>query len=346
MEILKENGQPKAKHTSENRGIFPWQLRLFLATFFASGNISAVEIAQRFSASTPTVEAHEIDCFGGVNVNDARPGTVVSMVDQKTGKVVVNLTISQERKGSARWPAGQRSNGETSTQPNQHFLAVLARVPGLTDTPKEIPCDGSTWNIRVPETIGISGTPAVVSTPEKSPTPPTITTPRVETSPTTGTVPAVSPAQPFNLSQAIKDLANNVSAYASGIGDISKAWAPQTEKEAALKDVASLKSKIEELEKDGKTSKEELAKAKEVLENAQKESEDKSKVGLVGLGVGILGLAGAGFMWFRNRRRPEEPATPAPAEEDGSADGGAEPAAPAISADGGPADDEQVAGAH
>lgn len=389
MEILRGDRQLETNHTSNNGGIIPWQLRVSLLPFLVGAEVTALEIAQRFSDNISTVEAHEINCLGGVNVNDARPGTVVEIIDQKTGKLVVKIPVDATRRGSARWPVGQKSNGETGSQLNQHVLSVSARVPGLSDALRDMPCDGKLWGITVPETTGTNGKPVVVPTPEKSPTPsqtpakaatpapektatvapatatpratetpvPTVgagATPRVETSPTTGTTPAVSPAQPFNLPQAIKDLANNVSAYAGGIGDISKAWAPQTEKEAAVKEVASLKSKVDELEKDGKTSKEELAKAKEALERAQKESEDKSKLGLAGLGVGILGLIAAGgiglFAWAKGRRRHEEPAAPAggePAADDGAEPAPAVPPAPATpvgpEADGGPAHEDPAA---
>lgn len=165
------------------KGILPWQLRLFLATTLAGGGVSAVEIAQRFSANTPTIEAHEIDCLGGVAVNDAKPGTVVEIIDPQNNKLISRITIDGSRKGSGRWPAGQKSNNETGPQSNQHNLRVLARVAGLPDTPKEVPCNNSTWNIRVPETIGTSNTPAAASTPERTVIPTAVATVSVSPSP-------------------------------------------------------------------------------------------------------------------------------------------------------------------
>lgn len=330
-----------------SRGIFPWQLRLFLATTLAGGSVSAVEIAQRFSASTPTIEAHEIDCLGGVAVNDARPGTVVEIIDQKTNKLVTRVTIDGSRKGSGRWPSGQRSNNETGPQSNQHNLGILARVAGLPDTPKEVPCNNSTWNIRVPETIGTLSTPVAASTPERTViTPTAAVTPGSETprpvATATPVAPSVSPAQGgYNLSDGIKNVTDGVSAIVNGVDGMTKALQGQHEMKDAVGKVDSLIKQVTELTGSQHKLQEQLA-------QSQQASENSSKLGMFGLGAGVLGLGAAAFMWLRRRRQPQEPDRPAPEPRP---EGEGQPLVPVGGgegrpAGGGPAHDDAQGNAH
>lgn len=341
-----------ATGNSHSRGIFPWQLRLFLATTFAGGGVSAVEIAQRFSATTPTIEAHEIDCLGGVAVNDARPGTVVEIIDSRTNKLVTRVAIDGSRKGSGRWPSGQRSNSETGPQSNQHNLSILARVAGLPDTPKDVPCNNSTWNIRVPETVGTSGTsstPVAISTPERTViTPTVVVTPGSETQrpvvTATPVAPSVSPAQGgYSLSEGVKIITDGVSAIVNGVDGMTKALQGQHEMRDAAGKVDGLTKQVDDLTNSQHNLQEQLA-------QSQQASENSSRLGMFGLGAGVLGLGAAAFMWLRRRRQqPEKPngkpkkKPEAPKDGDGKSpsDGGKD-----SPAGGGPAHDDAQGSAH